>query len=191
MLGQSQRAITGLFDTELARLCEHAKTAILLIDEVEALAVSRSEASLKANPVDVHRATDAVLEGLDRAATLYPSLLVIATTNFPQGVDDAFLSRADDVIDFPLPTEPIRLAILQATLREYGCQWPDISKLASDPTLAEVAKLTSNFSGRALRKLVMRAVASDPTIARHPSRLTIDMLENAAKTSSKVSRSDR
>ena len=46
-------------------------------------------------PVDVHRSTDAVLAGIDRVARNHPNVAFVATTNFPSGVDPAFLSRAD------------------------------------------------------------------------------------------------
>jgi hypothetical protein len=42
----------------------------VLIDEVESFAVARSAASFAANPVDVHRATDAVLAGIDAIGLL-------------------------------------------------------------------------------------------------------------------------
>ena len=41
--------------------------AIVLLDELETLAVSRHQLSLEANPIDVHRATDAVARGHGQA----------------------------------------------------------------------------------------------------------------------------
>ena len=60
---------------------------VVLIDEVESFAVRRSAASLEANPVDVHRATDAVLLGIDEIAKTLPSVLVgaaLALVNIPK-----------------------------------------------------------------------------------------------------------
>jgi hypothetical protein len=54
----------------------------VLLDEVETLAADRSKMSLEANPIDVHRATDAVLVQLDTPSDQYPNLLFIATSNF-------------------------------------------------------------------------------------------------------------
>ncbi len=48
---------------------------------------SRSRASLETNPVDVHRATDAVLAGVDRVARAWPNVTFVATTNYQLGVD--------------------------------------------------------------------------------------------------------
>ena len=76
----------------------------MLLDEVETLAADRSKMSMEANPVDVHRATDAVLTQLDQLAADYPQLLFLATSNFAGAIDEAFLSRADLVVTIDLPT---------------------------------------------------------------------------------------
>ncbi len=66
-----------------------------MLDEVETLAGNRFQMSMEANPIDVHRATDALLAGLDTLASKYKKLLFITTTNFEGAVDPAFISRAD------------------------------------------------------------------------------------------------
>ena len=88
-LGKSQQAVCHLLGTVIA---EEAATGpcIVLLDEVETLAADRSQMSLEANPVDVHRATDAVLAQLDQLAANHPQLLFVATSNFP-GVDRALV----------------------------------------------------------------------------------------------------
>ena len=62
--GKTQRAVTDLFSQSIAEAAASGPT-IVLLDEVETLAADRSKLSLEANPVDVHRATDAVLVQLD------------------------------------------------------------------------------------------------------------------------------
>ena len=64
----------------------------MLLDEVETLAADRLRMSMDANPIDVHRATDAVLAQLDQLAAKYPHLLFIATSNFTRAGAGAFLS---------------------------------------------------------------------------------------------------
>ena len=51
---------------------------IVLLDEVETLAADRSKMSLEANPIDIHRATDAVLVQLDSLAERFPNLWTAA-----------------------------------------------------------------------------------------------------------------
>ena len=93
-MGKTQRAVADLFSQSIAESAAAGPT-IVLLDEVETLAADRAKLSLEANPVYVHRATDAVLVQLDMLAERNPHLLFVATSNFPQAVDSAFLSRCD------------------------------------------------------------------------------------------------
>ena len=68
LLGESQRSVARLFERTLPDIARRGRPTIVLLDEVESMAVSRTGASLETNPVDVHRATDAVLAGLDQVA---------------------------------------------------------------------------------------------------------------------------
>src|SRR3984957_5667934 len=63
--GQSQRRVTDLLTEHIPSLVDDGMPTVVLLDEVETMVVARSEASLSANPVDVHRATDAVLTAID------------------------------------------------------------------------------------------------------------------------------
>lgn len=179
LLGQSQRAVSRLIQVQIAGLADKGKPAIVLIDEVEALAVSRSEASLKANPVDVHRATDALLAGLDRLAAGRPNVLILATTNFCKGVDQAFISRADMVMEIPSPDQETAFEIIEDTLNELAKQWPDIGHVAKHAELRRVAALGAGLSGRTLRKAVVQALASRMETAKDPSKLTLSDIESA------------
>jgi len=91
MLGESQRNVTRLLAETVPEIAARRPFTVVLIDEVESFAVSRSAASFEANPVDVHRATDAVLLGIDEIAKKLPSVLFVTTTNFIEAVDSAFL----------------------------------------------------------------------------------------------------
>src|SRR5256714_12171895 len=103
MLGESQRNITRLMQDTIPEIVARRPHTVVLIDEVEAFAVRRSTASFESNPVDVHRATDAILLGIDEIARSLPNVLFVTTTNFIEAVDEAFLSRADLVMHFELP----------------------------------------------------------------------------------------
>lgn len=124
-LGKTQRAVSELFGTTIA---EHAMEGptIVLLDEVETILVDRSKLSMDANPIDVHRATDAALVALDHLASKYPNLLILATSNFKQAIDGAFLSRCDAVFEIPLPDASAAHAILQDTLRGLGATYPSL-----------------------------------------------------------------
>lgn len=171
MLGATQRAVARMFDRLIPDLTDRGKPVIVLLDEVEALAVNRSRASLDTNPVDVHRATDAVLTGLDDTAERYRNVLFVATTNDLPAVDQAFLSRVDLHEHVGLPVGDAIAAILRDTLVEVS------ERPVDEAALAELAKRCEEqrMDARQLRKLVLRAIISDgPELARAPERVTLD-----------------
>jgi len=183
MLGESQRNVTRLLAETIPEIAARRPFTVVLIDEVESFAVSRSAASFEANPVDVHRATDAVLLGIDEVAKKLPSVLFVTTTNFIEAVDAAFLSRADLVMRFSLPDKDTVARILQSAIGELAVQWPAVAPLAKDTArIAELAALCEGWDGRRVRKLVLAALAQRLEVARDPSRLTWnDFLEAARK----------
>ncbi|MGN6599519.1 MAG: AAA family ATPase [Actinomycetes bacterium] len=181
LLGESQRAVTRLFRDSLPELAARRPHTIVLVDEVEALAMRRSTASFDANPVDVHRATDAVLAGLDALRSQRPGVLLVVTTNFAEAVDDAFLSRADLVVHTELPdAETVELIVLDS-LRHLAGQWPALRPLANDEAVvAAVAKRLVGLDGRRIRKAVHSALACRVEVALDPSRLSAEDLIAAA-----------
>jgi AAA+ superfamily predicted ATPase len=145
---------------------------VVLIDEVESFAVRRSTASFGSNPVDVHRATDAVLAGIDFLATAHPRIVFVATTNFPDAVDEAFLSRADLVLNLDLPDEVTIAAILRRTLAELAGMWEGTRPLVADDGLhCKLAARGAGWDGRRIRKLVLTALAQRREVALDPNLL--------------------
>lgn len=181
LLGESQRNITRLLRETVPELAARRPHTIVLVDEVESFAVRRSTASLEANPVDVHRATDAVLAGLDDLAGSCPRTLFVVTTNFTAAVDEALLSRADLILELGLPDAAAAAVILSSALRELAVHWPALSELAANTQLhAELAERCRGWDGRRLRKLPLAALASRPDLARDPARLSGEDLLVAA-----------
>lgn len=173
VLGRSQQAVRDLLQKTIA---EHAAAGplIVLLDEVETLAPDRKRLSLEANPVDVHRATDAVLASVDALATAYPRLLFIATSNFSEAVDGAFMSRADLVEFIDKPDRHAREAILRDTLEGLGARWVEVAKLAKHAKFSEAVDACDGLDAREIRKVVMGACAHSNDVALDPNKLSID-----------------
>lgn len=170
LLGESQRSVARLFERTLPDLARRGHPTVVLLDEVESMAVSRSGASLETNPVDVHRATDAVLAGVDHVARTCPNVTFVATTNYRAGVDGAFLSRADLVEEIGYPGVEAVTTILADTIRELtGADGLDRDGL-HDLALACVA---ASVDARQVRKLVLRAVCSRRDLALHPETIQV------------------
>ncbi|HEY1704442.1 MAG TPA: AAA family ATPase [Trebonia sp.] len=180
MLGESQRNVVRLLRDTVPELAGPRPHVIVVIDEVESFAMRRSLASFETNPVDVQRATDAVLSGLDHLAATLPGAVLVTTTNFVTAVDEAFLSRADLVVELGLPSPEARAQIVAMALADLAVAWPSLDGLASDPALhKEVAGLTEGWDGRRLRKLPLAVLGSDPALARDPESLTAEQLRAA------------
>lgn len=165
--GKTQQAVSHLLGTVLAEESSNGP-CIVLLDEVETLAADRRKMSMEANPVDVHRATDAVLTQLDQLAAEYPQLLFIATSNFAGAIDEAFSSRADLVVTIDLPTPEACKAILLDTLDRLIQVYPELAPLRLAPEIAEAAALAVGLDARRIRKAVLSALAHNKQIASNP-----------------------
>ncbi|MEA2359852.1 MAG: pachytene checkpoint protein 2 [Solirubrobacteraceae bacterium] len=173
--GQTQRGVVAVLEDAIPALAADGPT-VLLLDEVEALAVARSVASMETNPADLHRATDAVLAGVDRLARECPKLIIVATTNFSATVDSAFVSRADVVIEVGLPGIAAIEEMLRDTLATLAevCEASPASalrRLIAGRGVRDVAKVLDGLDGRQVRKFVVAALASDAELTLAPERL--------------------
>ncbi len=181
MLGEGPRAVLQLFSDTLPELAARRPHTVVLVDEIEALAVRRSTASFETNPVDVHRATDALLSGLDMLRRTCPQVLLLGTTNFAAAVDEAFLDRADLVLRLDLPDRPTVERILREALAEAAAVFPGLLGVAFDDMLiGDLAERCTGLDGRRVRKLVLAAMGSHPDLGLDPSRLTAEHLRTAA-----------
>jgi len=170
--GLSQQRVTELLAEYVPQLADDGMPTVVVLDEVESMTVARSAASLSANPADVHRATDAVLTALDDNAVKYPHLLVVATSNFTDTLDSAFLSRSDTAILVPMPTVPAVAQILATTLRAFAVLDPALGQLAESALLNRVAAQLDGIDGRQARKFITEAMSRRLETVLNPGVLT-------------------
>ena len=91
-LGQTQKNIMALF--EEINACKSPDTTIILFDEIDALALDRTNSN---DLREMGRATSTLLKGLD---ILDDRIVLIATTNLFDKFDKAILRRFDAKINF-------------------------------------------------------------------------------------------
>ncbi|MEV6381984.1 AAA family ATPase [Streptomyces sp. NPDC051773] len=177
-LGRSQRSVETLFGTVIEEMAI-AGPLVVLVDEVETLLTDRAALSMDANPIDVHRAVDAALVGLDRLARRHAHVFVLATSNFPDAIDPALASRADNVIRVPLPDHTARRWILEHTVTAIARAFPGAQGLTAAEALNAAAEHGEGLDGRRLRKAVAAACAYRPETKGDPNYVTVQDLLGA------------
>ena len=178
--GESQKAVTQLLTEHVPRLADDGMATVVLLDEVESMAIARSEASLAANPADVHRATDAVLAALDSNTVDYTNLVFVATSNFVGALDEAFLSRVDVHIHVPAPDKPGIEKILKHALESMAAVYPGLGELVRNGGIETVAVRLAGADGRRVRKTVLEAMLGRQETVLDPGSTTVDDLLAAA-----------
>lgn len=167
-LGRSQKEVVKLFQQTIP---EHAAggACFVLLDEVETLAPDRQRMSFETNPADVHRATDAALAGIDLLTRKHRNVLLIATTNFPEAVDRALMSRADWIEELGPPGAEHRTEIIAEVLDQLATAWPRVGDLK--PHVGSFVAASEGFDGRKLRKAIIAAAATSVETARDLNKL--------------------
>jgi pachytene checkpoint protein 2 len=184
-LGKTQRAVTDLFAGSIVEYALGAPT-IVLLDEVETLAADRAKLSLEANPIDVHRATDAVLTQLDILAATHTNILFLATSNFPQAIDRAFRSRCDFILEVPLPDRAGCRHILEDCVTGLAAVYPQLGAIAAQREFAEAVEAAVGLDGRVLRKCVVNALARDKLTVQDPGKLTATAILASVRAAQQV-----
>jgi SpoVK/Ycf46/Vps4 family AAA+-type ATPase len=140
-LGETSKNIDRIFE-----FAKKIAPAILFIDEFDFVAKSRITDDHGA----MKRAVNMLLKNIDRVSLVRDGVLLIAATNHPQLLDEAAWRRFDEVVEFFLPDEEMRQAILAKIT----------GPLSWEGDLRDLAARTEGFSGADLRILVKEALLS-------------------------------
>lgn len=143
-----------LLPSALDQRDEPPPTAIVFIDEFDALAKSRSYGTMHGN--DEREATlNQLLTEMDGFSNDHHGggdgvcIIVIAATNRPDILDPAILRRFDRQLHVPYPNAKGRREIMKIHARSTNCRMKSINW-----TLLSSSAYTANFSGSDLRNLV-------------------------------------
>jgi AAA+ superfamily predicted ATPase len=141
-IGSSEKNLHELF--EQAR---RNKPCVLFFDEVDALGASRADMRHSGGRHLINQ----FLAELDGVEAANEGLLILAATNAPWHLDNAFRrpGRFDRIVFVPPPDQPARAAILRLMLTGKPSDGVDFD---------QVAKKTADFSGADLKAVVDQAV---------------------------------
>jgi hypothetical protein len=140
-LGETSKNIDRIFE-----LAKKLSPAILFIDEFDFVAKSRVADDHGA----MKRAVNSLLKNIDKMNLVKNGVVLIGATNHPQLLDEAAWRRFDEVVEFSLPDEDMRMNILRKVTGSLHCEI-DYQRLASQ---------TEGFSGSDLRMMVKEAILS-------------------------------
>ncbi len=144
---------------------------VLLIDEADAIAKSRDDNN---DVGELRRVVNALLQGLD-SFTSSQSIVILAS-NHTHLFDSALWRRFDDVVEFPLPSEADRLALLKHLTSGI--------KIAG--SLSPVAKGMAGCSFAEVERAVFE-VAKETVIENRASARNSDILKAAQQFKKKIS----
>ncbi len=167
-IGQSEQKLHNIFQQ-----ARRNAPCVLFFDEVDALAANRSDMRKSAGRHLINQ----FLSELDGAEESNEGILILAATNAPWHLDNAFRrpGRFDRILFVPPPDTQARMDILAIHLK---------NKPVEDLNIEKVAKATDKFSGADLEAVVDVAVESALEMAMKqgkPLPLTTKMLVKSAK----------
>ncbi|MBR3140968.1 MAG: AAA family ATPase [Methanobrevibacter sp.] len=170
-VGDSASKIHDLF-----KKASENTSAIIFIDEIDAIALHRSFQSLRG---DVSEIVNSLLTEMDGIIE-NTSVITIAATNNPSSLDHAVRSRFEEEIEFKLPTDDERLTILENNLKTMPLDY----KL----DLEKIVKLTKGLSGRDIKEKILKTALHN-AIANDSKNITMTNI-NYAIQSSKIKNTD-
>eukprot|EP00178_Gracilaria_changii_P006654 TRINITY_DN215_c0_g5_i1.p5 TRINITY_DN215_c0_g5~~TRINITY_DN215_c0_g5_i1.p5 ORF type:complete len:407 (-),score=54.03 TRINITY_DN215_c0_g5_i1:11706-12926(-) len=158
---ESSRNLAEMFD-QVLRLARDISLVFVVIDELESIALTRSNHASGSEPGDAVRVVNSLLQCMDRI-TACGNIIVIGTTNLRDRLDEALVDRCDLLVKLDEPQGVARAALVVSAVdelvrlglvrdgsfeaREKGLQ-----------ALAEAVQRCSLLSGRRLRKVAVAAL---------------------------------
>jgi len=145
-VGESEKGVREIF-----RKARQASPCIIFLDELDALAPSRSTGSADSNVTE--RVVSQLLTEIDGLEELH-NVLIIGATNRPDLIDDALLrpGRFDRIIEVPLPDNKGRENIFKIHTKK--------KPLENNLDFKKLVDLTEGFSGAEIEGVCNRAAMS-------------------------------
>jgi vacuolar protein-sorting-associated protein 4 len=140
-VGESERMVGALF-----KVARKNRPCIIFCDEVDALVSKRSEDEHEVS----RKVKNAFLEEMDGCGTNNEGVLIIAATNMPWMLDDAFMRRFQKKIYIPLPSVETRALIVKAQLSR-------VPHSLGDQEIERIADECDNFTGSDMQTLTSTA----------------------------------
>ena len=139
---------------DLFKKASENSPSIIFIDEIDAVALHRSFQSLRGDVSEIVNSLLTEMDGISKNE----HVITIGATNNPSSLDYAIRSRFEEEIEFKLPNDEERLAILENNLKSMPLEY--------ELDLEKIVKLTKGISGRDIKEKILKtslhnAIAND------------------------------
>ncbi len=161
-VGDGARKIKNLFYE-----ARRSTPAIIFIDELDSIALKRNFQSIRGDVVEL---VSALLGEMDGIASNH-GIITIGSTNQPNMLDSAILSRFEDLIEFKYPNSSEREQILTLYANQSPIPFVDIS-------WDIIGQETTEWSGRDLKEKIIKG-AIHHAVLTDRSKITMQELTDS------------
>ncbi|MBN2110618.1 MAG: AAA family ATPase [Methanosarcinaceae archaeon] len=172
-VGEGARQIHQLYER-----AQEMSPCIIFIDELDAIALDRRHQELRGDVTEIVNALLTEMDGIIER----PGVCTIGATNRNDMIDTAVRSRFEEEIEFTLPDEKERLAILESNVKTFPIPVKDVD-------LREIAAMTEGFSGRDLVGKVLKTalhnviIEDRDSVSRNDLNAAVKKLKGSQVTS--------
>ncbi|KXS44320.1 MAG: AAA ATPase [Methanolobus sp. T82-4] len=139
-VGEGARQIHQLYER-----AQEMAPCIIFIDELDAIALDRRYQELRGDVAEIVNALLTEMDGIVERS----GVCTLGATNRNDTIDSAVRSRFEEEIEFTLPDENERLAILESNIKTFPVPVRNLD-------LLEIARMTGGLSGRDLVGKVLK-----------------------------------
>ncbi len=164
-VGEGARQIHQLYDR-----AQEMAPCIIFIDELDAIALDRRHQELRGDVAEIVNALLTEMDGIVER----PGVCTIGATNRTDTIDPAVRSRFEEEIEFTLPDEKERLAILETNIGTFPISVKDVD-------LKIIANMTDGLSGRDLVSKVLKTALHNVIIEDRDSVTQDDLYASVKK----------
>ncbi|GAB3254901.1 ATP-binding protein [Kineosporia babensis] len=153
-MGASERNIAKVF----AEARGYREPTVLLFDEFDSIVSYAGRPQGSADQA-INSVAGIFKQEMNTLIEANPQVIVVATTNFPDRVDESLIrsGRFDIKLAVPLPGRAARADILTKQLDALRRHHPTFQLLAEDISVAELAERAAGLSGADLAEVLRRA----------------------------------
>ncbi|WP_207205290.1 AAA family ATPase [Methanolobus psychrotolerans] len=164
-VGEGARQIHQLYER-----AQEMAPCIIFIDELDAIALDRRHQELRGDVAEIVNSLLTEMDGIVER----PGVCTIGATNRTDTIDPAVRSRFEEEIEFTLPDEKERLAILESNVQTFPIPVTDID-------LKAISKMTEGLSGRDIVGKVLKTALHNVIIEDRESVTQDDLLASVKK----------